>query len=152
MKQHLIETTDGSIPIGRAHLAYNARSRSSSTPRTCPNGRSVSIRRPRSAPADPRRISQFQGSIRGGVEGGFFQEWQGKRMIGWKKKGRSPGRFQGFAGTFSRPDLAIPCWVASPQSPTLFHQAALIIARWCRRIEQSSKTGQSDHRVRHTIP
>jgi len=30
-------------------------------------------------------------------------------------------------GSFSRPGLAIPCWVAPPQSPTLFHQAISII-------------------------
>jgi len=51
-----------------------------------------------------------------------LEEWQGKRMLrGWKKAwgvaAPSPAR------TFSRPDLAIPCQVASPQSPTPFHQA-----------------------------
>src|SRR5271169_5476925 len=31
-------------------------------------------------------------------------------------------------GSFTRPDLAIPCRVASPQSPTPLHQARRIIA------------------------
>jgi len=41
------------------------------------------------------------------------------------KKEKSPGgaNRQGFGGSFTRPDLAIPCQVASPQSLTPFHQA-----------------------------
>jgi len=32
-------------------------------------------------------------------------------------------------GSFTHPDLAIPCRVASPQSPTLLHQARRIVDR-----------------------
>ena len=49
----------------------------------------------------------------------FFKEWQGKRI----EKEAQDSNVPGLAGSFSRPDLAIPCWVAPQQSPTPFRQA-----------------------------
>jgi len=40
----------------------------------------------------------------------------------WRQKPAGPG------GSFTRPDLAIPCRVAPQQSPTLFDQARWIVA------------------------
>src|SRR3990172_638367 len=54
-------------------------------------------------------------------------------MAGQKNDGCGRKRIWGViapdpAGSFSRPDLAIPRWVASQQSPTPFHQTTASIA------------------------
>jgi hypothetical protein len=59
------------------------------------------------------------------VAQGFWEAWQDKRMMCKEKRPSrterdNPGTY---ARSFSRPDLAIPRWVAPLQSPTPFHQA-----------------------------
>ncbi len=62
---------------------------------------------------------------RGETELKFSEAWQGQ-MNERAEKPTSPGRPpapRARAGSFTRPDPAIPRWVALQQSPTPFHQA-----------------------------
>src|SRR5712691_4371488 len=58
------------------------------------------------------------------IEGGVFEESQGQKMRCVGRKRAWDRLAPGLAESFSHPDLVIPCRVASPQSPTPFHQAA----------------------------
>ena len=69
------------------------------------------------------------------VAPGFSEAWQDKRMTCKEKRPSRTDRDNSgvSARSFSRPGMAIPCWVAPLQSPTPFHQATIYhnSSRYC---------------------
>jgi hypothetical protein len=62
-------------------------------------------------------------------EEGVFGGITGQMNDVEKSKPRPRAAAEALAGSFTRPDLAIPCWVAPLQSPTPFHQAKHSVAQ-----------------------
>ena len=74
-----------------------------------------------------RRLNPYQPNAPTGnhaaTEGGFLRHGRAKEWMATGKKQARSTKAPGLAGSFSRPGLVIPCWVAPQHCPTPFHQA-----------------------------
>jgi hypothetical protein len=73
----------------------------------------------------------------------FSKAWQSKRMTDENKKRPERQYSRRRTGSFSRPDLAIPCRVAPQQSPAPFHQANRLYLKTAAGAPTPPKIGQT---------